>query len=102
MKTCITCGMPFSGDHANDMGMELPEGTVCKFDSENGQLKSPEAIFAGGVEFFAGVVGGDRDLAARLTRTNMKSLPYWQKHPFAELEGQQATKEEFTAATAKM
>src|SRR5689334_13267697 len=74
MQTCITCGMPFEGNHANDIGMELPEGPVCKFDCENGELKSPQEIFVGGVTYFTDAVAeGDRELAERLTRTNMKS-----------------------------
>lgn len=103
MKTCITCGMPFEGDHANDISLELPEGTVCKFDSENGKIKSGEQIFEGGVEFFAHeATDGDHELAARLTRRNMKSLPYWQTHPFAMLNGPEATDEEFQTAMAKL
>jgi hypothetical protein len=103
MKTCITCGMPFEGDHANDIGLELPEGFVCKFDSENGKVKSGEQVFEGGVEFFAHeVTDGDHELAARLTCRNMKSLPYWQTHPFAMLNGLEATDEEFQTAMAKL
>lgn len=95
--------MPLEGDHANDVGLELPEGLVCKFDSEDGKVKSAEAIFRGGVEFFAGAVaGGDRELAARLTRRNMKDLPYWKSHPFAGLEGAASDDAEFGAAMAKL
>ncbi len=101
--TCITCGMPLTGDHAADFGMQAPDGAVCKFDSENGQIKSSEVIFEGGVHFFAeACVDGDRVLAERLTRKNMKSLPYWQRHPFALLDGEEASEEEFAAAMAKM
>ncbi|MEK9156793.1 MAG: hypothetical protein AAB448_01500 [Patescibacteria group bacterium] len=38
----------------------------------------------------------------RLTRRNMKSLPYWQTRPFAQLEGPEATDEEFSTAMAKL
>ena len=103
MKSCITCGMPLEGNHANDIGMELPEGLVCKFDSEDGKVKSGEAIFEGGVVFFAEeATDGDRDLAERLTRKNMKALPYWQVRPFAALDGAEATDEEFQAAMMKL
>ncbi len=103
MKTCITCGMPFEGAHANDIAFELPEGPVCKFDSEDGKLKSGEDIFEGGVMFFADAVAdGDRQLATRLTRKNMKALPYWQAHSFALLDGPEATEEEFGVAMAKL
>ena len=95
--------MPFEGDHANDIGLETADGPVCKFDSADGKIKDPKEIFQGGIEFFAGAAtDGDRDLAERITRKNMKSLPYWQAHPFAELEGAEATDEEFGAAMAKL
>lgn len=103
MKSCITCGMPFVGAHESDIGIELPEGPVCTFDSENGSVKSAQDIFNGGIGFFShAVTGGDRALATRLTRKNMKSLPYWQTHHFVELDGDTATDEEFAAAMAKL
>lgn len=104
MSSCITCGAPFEGSHANDIGLTLPEGSVCTFDSENGKIKSPEAIFEGGITFFAGeVTDGDRELATRITRTNMQSLPYWQAHPFALLTAAPgATFEEFQTAMSKL
>jgi hypothetical protein len=94
--------MPFVEHHANDVGLETPDGPVCKFDSENGQIKKPEEIFKGGVEFFGQSTDGDHDLAARVTRKNMKSLPYWQAHPFAELEGEETTDQEFGDVMAKL
>ena len=103
MKTCITCGMPFEGNHANDIALETPDGPVCKFDAVDGKIKNGEQIFKGGVEFFAqSATDGDQDLAERLTRTNMKSLAFWQKHPFDLLNGPEATMEEFQAAMAKL
>ena len=95
--------MPFEGDHEGDVGLETADGPVCIFDVENGAVKSPEAIFAGGVEFFAtSVAEGDCDLAERLTRKNMSQLPYWQERPFTELAGKMATDEEFGAYMAKL
>src|SRR5512135_1957017 len=83
MKTCITCGMPLEGNHEKDFGMDTPEGPVCQFDIKDGQIKPAEEIFEGGVLFFIDAAAdGDRALAERLTRKNMKALPYWQKHPF--------------------
>ena len=103
MKSCITCGMPLVGNHAKDLATELPEGPVCKFDFENGQLKSGEEIFKGGVEFFSSATtNGDRELSTRLTRRNMKSLSYWQARPFDELTGPEATSKEFQDAMAKL
>ena len=76
---------------------------VCKHDCENGEIKPPEDIFHGGVEFFlSSVTDCDRDLAERLTRKNMKALDYWKAHPFADLDGAEATDEEFAAAMAKL
>ena len=103
MKSCITCGMPFEGSHANDIGLETPEGPVCTFDSADGKVKSGEEIFEGGVAFFATYIdGGDRLVAERVTRKNMKSLPYWKAHPFAGLAGAEASDEEFGAVMAKL
>ncbi|MFZ2804467.1 MAG: hypothetical protein WA001_04545 [Patescibacteria group bacterium] len=103
MKTCITCGMPFVGKHENEIAFETAEGPVCKYDGQDGKIKPAEEIFNGGVEFFAGsVTDGDRDLAARLTRKNMKALPHWQKNPFALLDGPEATDQEFGAAMGKL
>ncbi len=95
--------MPFMGNHANDIGLTLPEGPVCKFDSENGKVKSGEEVFNGGIEFYASeVTQGDRALAERLTRRNMNTLPYWQEHHFNMLEGPRATDEEYSNAMAKL
>ena len=103
MKTCIACGMPFEGAHANDIGLETAEGPVCKFDSQDGKIKNAEDIFEGGIQFFMfKATDGDRDLAERLTRKNMKSLTHWQKNPFALLDGPEATDAEFGAAMAKL
>ena len=103
MKSCITCGMPFEGNHANDIGLKLPEGPVCKFDSADDKVRSGEEIFEGGVCFFANeVTNGDRELAARLTRKNMQALPYWQTQPFKQLAGDVATEAEFQTAMAKL
>lgn len=95
--------MPFEGNHTNDIGLETAEGPVCVFDVKDGAIKSAEDIFEGGIQFFLGEVAeGNRELAERLTRKNMNALPHWQQHPFAELEGPQATDEEFGAAMAKL
>lgn len=103
MKSCITCGMPLVGNHAGDIGFESADGPVCKFDSTDGQIHTAQDIFDGGVAFFLeSVAGGDYELAERLTRKNMKALPYWQSHPFAELDGALATDEEFTTAMKKL
>lgn len=95
--------MPLEGAHAGDIGLETVEGLVCKHDSKDGEIKSGEEILEGGVQFFLSSVSeGDRDLAERLTRKNMKALPYWKHHPFEGLEGAEATDEEFAEAMGKL
>ncbi len=103
MTSCMTCGMPFTGNHEKDVGLETAEGTVCVYDVKDGVMKSPEDIFEGGVEFFLHAAAeGDRALAERLTRKNMNSLSYWQAYPFDLLNGDAATEEEFGAAMQKV
>lgn len=95
--------MPLEGNHAGDTGLETADGPVCIHDSAEGKIKAPEIIFEGGVQFFTqAATNGDRDLALRLTRKNMKALPYWQAHPFAGLDGEQATDAEFQAALSAL
>lgn len=95
--------MPLEGDHVGDVGIETAEGVVCKFDIADGVIKPAEDIFEGGVQFFlSAVADGDRALAERLTRKNMSALPHWQANPFALLEGEQSTDEEFGVAMTKM
>jgi len=95
--------MPLEGEHEKDFGMDTPDGPVCRFDSEGGKLKSGADICEGGVVFFQNeVADGDRGLAERLTRKNMKSLAYWQAHPFDELNGEEATDAEFGTAMARL
>ena len=103
MKSCITCSMPFEGNHANDIGLETSEGPICVHDVEEGKMKGPTEIFEGGVQWYMGAVtNGVRDLAERLCRKNMNSLPYWQQHPDPVLEGPQATEVEHAAAMANI
>lgn len=103
MTSCITCGMPLEGNHAKDRALELPEGPVCIYDTADGKVRSAEEIFDGGVHFFqTAVADGNRDLAERLTRKNMRALPYWQTRPFGKLEGPEASDEEFGAAMARI
>ncbi len=95
--------MPLEGNHAGDFAFEAPEGPVCVYDSKDGVIKSIEEVFGGGVNFFSQTTtGGDRALAERLTRRNMKTLPYWQEHPGPVLDGPTATDEEHADAMAKL
>lgn len=95
--------MPFEESHASDIGLETADGPVCVYDVKDGAIKSAEEVFEGGVQFFMGQgTEGDRALAERVTRKNMKSLSYWQAHPFDLLNGEEATDEEFGSVMAKL
>ena len=95
--------MPLEGDHAGDLGLETAEGAVCIHDIEGDQIKKPEAIFEGGVQFFLSVERNtDRALAERLTRKNMNMLPYWKNHPSEILSGPEATDQELNDVMARM
>lgn len=91
--------MPFEGSHANDIALETEWGPVCTFDVKDGKMKSPEEIFEGGIQYYMHAhTKGDRVLAEKLTRRNMKTLPYWQSHHFALLDGEEATDAEYAAS----
>ncbi len=93
--------MPLTDE--SEIGLETSYGPVCIHDSEDGEIKEAEDIFAGGVAYFVdNVTEGDFDLAERLTRRNMLSLEYWQENPFEELEGSVATEAEYAEAMAKL
>lgn len=101
MNQCITCGMPL--ERAEDcFGGDL-NATVCIHCAKpDGTPKSCAEIFEGGVGFFINATGSPRDLAEKLTRRNMKALPYWQEHGTDCLNGEEATEEEFNTAMAKL
>ncbi|MFA5185647.1 MAG: zinc ribbon domain-containing protein [Patescibacteria group bacterium] len=101
MKNCATCSMPL--EKIEDFALGNPEAEFCRFCvNEDGSVKSCEEIFEGGASFFVQATGSDRPLAERLTRKNMKGLPYWQGHECAILVGDVATDEEFAAIMSKL
>ncbi|MBN1258344.1 hypothetical protein JXA05_01160 [Candidatus Peregrinibacteria bacterium] len=102
MKTCIACGMPL--DDPQTIGGEMADGAVCVHCwSPAGGVKSCEEVFEGGVQYFMGAMPGtDRLLAEKLTRKNMKSLPYWQQHGGDCLTGEEASDQEFADAMSKL
>jgi hypothetical protein len=61
----------------------------------DGNVKTCEEIFEGGVQFFIGQLGGDRSMAEKIVRKNMNQLPYWQGKGGEILKGEMATDEEF-------
>ena len=70
--------------------------------SEDGQVKSSEEIFEGGVQFFISQLGADRQMAEKVTRKNMKSLSYWQNKDCPILQGEVATDEEYSEILKKL
>ncbi len=102
MKTCMACSMPL--ENAEDIGLDNESGTFCKYCvNTDGSVKTCEEIFHGGADFFLSAVpGSDKALAERLTRKNMKSLPYWQNKEHECLNGEEASEEEFNEVMSKM
>ena len=101
-KFCITCGMPLTNNE--DIGAEVDEGSVCKHCvNEEGNVKSCEEIFEGGVQFFINTVSGvDRNFAESITRKNMNSLSFWKKNSGECLKGEEVSDEEFQEVLRKL
>lgn len=75
----------------------------CAFCADSdGNVKSCDEIFEGGVQFFMTQVDGDREMAERVTRKNMSALPYWQDKECECLKGEVASDEEFAEILAKL
>ncbi len=100
-KYCQACGMPLEKKEDFAGGDENSQFCLYCVD-EKGQVKSGEEIFEGGVQFFMSQLGGDRQLAEKVTRKNMKMLPYWQKQECPFLLGEVASDEEFGEALSKL
>ncbi|HWQ60442.1 MAG: AraC family transcriptional regulator [Candidatus Moranbacteria bacterium] len=100
-KICNACGMPLEKKEDFAGGNEEMDYCLHCAD-ESGSVHSCEEIFEGGVQFFMGATGADRALAERVTRKNMKGLPYWQGKTCTILEGEEATDAEFAEALAKL
>jgi hypothetical protein len=101
-KHCIACGMPLT--NPEDIGGEVDQGLVCKYCiGKDKSVRSCEEIFEGGVQYFMTVIpGGDRDMAEKITRKNMTSLPYWKDKETKCLEGELATDEEFQKVLSQL
>jgi hypothetical protein len=79
------------------------KSNFCRFCvNANGSVKSCEEIFEGGVQFFINQIGGDRQMAERVTRKNMSGLLYWQGKNCPILQGEKATDEEFAEVMKKL
>lgn len=102
MKNCFACGMPL--EKKEDFAKGDENSDFCVYcTKEDGSVKSCEEIFEGGVGFFIQALGNDdRQLAERITRKNMLSLPYWKDKDCQCLKGDVAADEEFQEAFAKL
>jgi hypothetical protein len=100
-KYCQACGMPLNSKEDFAGGDESAEFCVHCVNAD-GRVKSCDEIFEGGVEFFVSQIGGDRSMAEKITRKNMKKQPYWQDKNCEILEGEEATDEEFAEALKKL
>lgn len=100
-KYCEACGMPMN--KKEDFALEDENSKFCLYCvNEDGSVKSCEDIFEGGVQFFMGAIGGNRNMAEKITRKNMNMQPYWQGKDCAILKGEMATDEEFAEALKKL
>jgi len=101
MKNCIACSMPL--EKKDDFAQGDENSNFCLHCvNKNGSPKSCEEIFNGGVKFFLETVGVDQRMAEKVTRRNMKQLPYWQDKNYEILKGEQATDEEFQTVLGKL
>jgi hypothetical protein len=87
-----------------DIGATIGEQMFCVHCiNEEGQVKSCEDIFNGGVDFFLNTFPDlDKNMAERVTRKNMKSISYWQNHDSVCLKGDVATDAEFQAILLRL
>jgi hypothetical protein len=100
-KFCEACGMRL--EKKEDFAGGDENAKFCLFCvNADGNVKTCEEIFAGGVQFFLSQFGGDRNMAEKITRKNMSRLPFWQNKDCEVLKGEQATDEEFAEVMKKL
>jgi hypothetical protein len=100
-KYCQACGMPLINKEDFANGDE--NSNFCHFCvNADGNVKSCEEIFEGGVQFFVSQLGGERNMAEKIVRKNMNQLPYWQGKDCEVLKGEMATDEEFAEILKKL
>jgi hypothetical protein len=100
-KFCEACGMPLVKKEDFAGGDENAKFCLYCINTD-GSVKSCEDIFEGGVQFFMSQIGGDRQMAEKVTRKNMKQQPYWQGKDCEVLKGEMATDEEFAEVMKKL
>jgi hypothetical protein len=100
-KYCESCGMPL--EKKEDFAGGDENAKFCLYCvNADGSVKTCEEIFEGGVQFFMSQIGGDRQMAEKVTRKNMNQQPYWQGKDCEVLKGETATDEEFAEAMKKL
>ena len=100
-KHCEACGMPMNKKEEFALGDE--NSSFCLYCvNADGSVKNCEEIFEGGVQFFMGQIGGDRQMAEKVTRKNMNMQSYWQGKDCPILRGETATDAEFAEALKKL
>ena len=100
-KYCEACGMPMN--QKEDFALGDLHAACCVYCvNPDGSVKSCEEIFEGGVQFFMTKLGGDRKLAEKVIRKNMRMQSYWQGKKSAVLEGPVATEAEFAEIMKRM
>lgn len=94
MEQCESCGMPLA--NKDDFAGGDEQSKYCKYCvGADGKVKSCEEVFMGGVEFFVGATGVNRELAQRIVRKNMRMQPHWKDSDCKMLAGEVATDDEF-------
>lgn len=100
-KKCQACEMPL--EEKEDFAGEDETANLCCFcGNADGSMKTCKEIFEGGVQFFLSQLKGDREMAEKITRKNMNTVPYWQDKDCEILKGEMATDEEFAEAMKKL
>ncbi len=100
-KYCEACGMPLT--KKEDFAGGDQNSKFCLYCADaNGNVKSFEEIFEGGVGYFMSQIGGDRKMAEKITRKNMNAQPYWQGKDIPALKGEMVTDEEFAEVMKKL
>ncbi|EKD43896.1 MAG: hypothetical protein ACD_72C00081G0003 [uncultured bacterium] len=100
-KHCESCGMPLEKNEDFAGGDENAKFCLYCVNAD-GSVKSCEDIFEGGVQFFMSQIGGDRQMAEKVTRKNMNTQSYWQGKDCEVLKGETATDEEFAETMKKL
>jgi hypothetical protein len=100
-RFCESCGMPLMKKEDFAKGDENLNFCLYCVD-ENGEVKSCEEIFEGGVVYFMSQFKGDRKMAEKITRKNMSRLPYWKEKNCPILQGEMASDEEFAEVMKKI